>query len=108
MEMKNLFECCGLAGTPHNSCMIYDAPNLKVLNVKLDRGQHLLLYSDRMEGTLSLVAMEGHGEFIDFESRRTVLKAGDIVISQVGEPHGLTAKTDLRLLVTFTPRISRP
>ena len=32
-------------------------------------------------------------------------KAGDVVISEIAEPHGLRAKTDLRLLVTIAPPI---
>lgn len=67
-----------------------------------------LLHLDCMRGTLSLAAMEGRGELLDFDSRGPVLKAGGTLISQVGEPQGLTAKTDLRLLMTFTPRISHP
>lgn len=103
MEMKNLFEGCDGGGTPQNPCMIYDSPTVKVMNVKLDQGQHLLLYSERMEGTLSLVAMEGMGEFVGLEAKKILLKAGDIVISQMNEPHGLTASTDLRLLLTIIP-----
>ncbi|MBW2482196.1 MAG: cupin, partial [Deltaproteobacteria bacterium] len=32
-------------------------------------------------------------------------KAGDVAISEIAEPHGLRAKTDLRLLVTIAPPI---
>jgi hypothetical protein len=32
-------------------------------------------------------------------------KPGDVVISEIAEPHGLRAKTDLRLLVTIAPPI---
>jgi len=32
-------------------------------------------------------------------------KTGDVVISDIAEPHGLRAKTDLRLLVTIAPPI---
>ncbi|HBD06727.1 MAG TPA: cupin, partial [Syntrophobacteraceae bacterium] len=30
-------------------------------------------------------------------------RAGDIVISQMNEPHTLTARTDLRILLTIIP-----
>jgi hypothetical protein len=32
-------------------------------------------------------------------------KPGDVVISEIAEPHGLRAKTNLRLLVTIAPPI---
>jgi quercetin dioxygenase-like cupin family protein len=104
MELKNLFDCCdpGAPGeTSQAFCVIHDSPQMKVLNVKLFKGQHLLLYSDRMQGSLSLVAMEGHGELVDLEDGKFPLKTGDIVISQTDEPHSLTAGTDLRLLLTI-------
>jgi hypothetical protein len=103
MEMSNLFEGCNIGGVTQNSCMIYDSPTVKVLSVKLDEGQQLFLYSERVEGTVSLLAMEGYGELFGFEANNLQLRAGDIVISQMNEPHTLTARTDLRLLLTIIP-----
>jgi hypothetical protein len=103
MEMRNLFEGCSMGGATQNPCMIYDSPTMKVLNVKLDEGQQLFLDSERMDGTVSLLAMEGHGELFGFEEDNLQLKAGDIVISRMNEPHTLTARTALRLLLTIIP-----
>jgi len=45
------------------------------------------------------------GEFLGKDNATIPAKAGDVVISEISEPHGLRAKTDLRLLVTIAPPI---
>lgn len=103
MKLRNLFDCCDPGNVSETLCVIHDSPGMRVLNVNLLKGQHLLLYSDQIQGSLSLVAMEGYGEFVDLETGKSPFKTGDIVISQTDEPHSVTASTYLRLLVTIIP-----
>ncbi len=49
--------------------------------------------------------MEGEGEFLGKDGATIPAKAGDVVISDISEPHGLRARTNLRLLVTIAPPI---
>ena len=56
-------------------------------------------------GALSLVILEGEGEFLGEGDATIPAKPGDVVISEIAEPHGLRAKTNLRLLVTIAPPI---
>jgi len=58
-----------------------------------------------VEGQLSLVILEGEGEFLGKDGARLPAKAGDVVVCDIAEPHGLRATTDLRLLVTIAPPI---
>ena len=51
------------------------------------------------------MVIEGEGEFLGKDNAAIPAKAGDVVISDIAEPHGLRAKTDLRLLVTIAPPI---
>jgi quercetin dioxygenase-like cupin family protein len=83
---------------------VYVSPSLQVLNFKFDPGQRLLMYSDHVQGEMSLVVIEGYGEFMGEEARRYPLQRGDVIISVLGEPHTFLATTSMRLLITITPR----
>jgi len=83
---------------------VYESACLKILNFRFDPGQSLLMYSDEMQGEMSLVVIDGHGEFMGEEARRYPLNRGDVIVSLMGEPHSFLATTTLRLLVTITPR----
>ena len=61
------------------------------------------MHSHDIEGQLSLVIIEGEGEFLGKDGASFPAKPGDVVISDIAEPHGLRARTDLRLLVTIAP-----
>ena len=63
------------------------------------------MHSHDIDGQLSLVIIEGEGEFLGKDDTTLPAKTGDVVISDIAEPHGLRAKTDLRLLVTIAPPI---
>jgi hypothetical protein len=83
---------------------VYESPCLKILNLRFDPGQSLLMYSDQIQGDMSLVVIDGQGEFMGEEARRYPLNRGDVIVSLMGEPYTFLAKTTLRLLVTITLR----
>lgn len=82
---------------------VYESPCLKILNFRFDLGQSLLLYSEEMQGKVSMIVIEGHGEFVGEEARRYHIERGDVVVSEMSEPQSLLATTELRLLVAITP-----
>jgi quercetin dioxygenase-like cupin family protein len=101
MQRTNLFDTPRQwDGMPDNGS-IYDSPSLKILTCRIDPGQSLLMRSDEMRGKVSLVVIEGYGEWVVDEAGRHLIQAGDIVISEFSESHRLLALTDLRLLVTI-------
>ena len=55
---------------------------------------------------MSILVLEGEGEFLGRDAALPA-KAGDILISEIAEPHGIRAKTRLRVLVT-SRRLSDP
>lgn len=63
------------------------------------------MHSHDIEGEVSLTVIEGEGEFLGKDGASIPARAGDVLVSEIAEPHGLRAKTDLLLLVTIAPPI---
>jgi quercetin dioxygenase-like cupin family protein len=105
MEKINLYEASGFDDTAFKRLLIHDSPYFKILNFNFKAGQELPVHSHDIEGQVSLVIIEGEGEFLGRNGASLPAKAGDVLISDISEPHGLKAKTDLRLLVTIAPPI---
>lgn len=85
--------------------LVHDSPYFKILNFNFKAGQELPVHSHDIEGQVSLVILEGEGEFVGKDGATMPARVGDVVVSEISEPHGLRAKTDLRLLVTIAPPI---
>ena len=85
--------------------LVHDSPYFKILNFNFKAGQELPVHAHDIEGQVSLVVLEGEGEFVGKDGVTVPARAGDVVVSEISEPHGLRAKTDLRLLVTIAPPI---
>jgi len=85
--------------------LVHDSPYFKVLNFNFRAGQELPIHSHDIEGQLSIAVLEGEGEFLGKEGASLPANPGDVLISDISEPHGVRAKTDLRVLVTIAPPI---
>ena len=105
MKQLNLYEENDFSEKAFKKLLVHDSPYFKIINFNFKAGQELPVHSHDIEGQLSLVIMEGEGEFLGKDEATLPAKAGDVVISDIAEPHGLKAKTDLRLLVTIAPPI---
>ena len=105
MEKINFYEANDFSDKAFKRLLIHDSPYFKILNFNFKAGQELPVHSHDIEGQLSLVIIEGEGEFLGKDGASLPAKAGDVLISDISEPHGLKAKTDLRLLVTIAPPI---
>lgn len=84
--------------------LVHDSAYFKILNFNFKAGQELPIHSHDVEGQLSILVLEGHGEFLGKES---VIPAapGDVLISDISEPHGVRATQDMRVVVTIAPPI---
>jgi len=60
------------------------------------------MYFDQMQGEMSLIVIEGRGNLWGRKPAASV-KRGDVIVSEMSEPHTFQATTTLRLLVTITP-----
>ena len=105
MKKLNLYEENDFSEKAFKKLLVYDSPYFKILNFNFKAGQELPVHNHDIEGQLSLVIIEGEGESLGQDDTTLPAKAGDVVISEIAEPHGLRAKTDLRLLVTIAPPI---
>lgn len=105
MKRINLYEANGFGENSFKNFLVHDSPNFKILNFNFRAGQELPVHSHDIEGEVSLVILEGEGEFLGKDGATLPARAGDVLVSDIAEPHGLRAKTDLRLLVTIAPPI---
>jgi len=84
--------------------LVHDSPYFKILNFNFKAGQELPIHSHDIEGQVSIAVLEGEGEFLGKDTSLPA-KKGDVLISEIAEPHGIRAKTDMRVLVTIAPPI---
>jgi quercetin dioxygenase-like cupin family protein len=105
MKQINLFEANDFADKGMKSLLVHDSPYFKILNFNFKPGQELPVHSHDIEGQLSLVILEGSGTFLGKDGASVPGKTGDVVISEIAEPHGFRATTNVRLLVTIAPPI---
>lgn len=87
---------------PHRE-LLYDSPNLRVLAFNFEPGQQLPVHSHEAEADVTLMILEGEGEFLGTHAMPA--RAGMMQIMPVKEPHGLKAATRLRLLVFIAPTL---
>ena len=106
MKRINLYEENDFSEKAFSKFLVHDSAYFKIINFNFKAGQELPVHSHEIEGQLSLVILEGEGEFLGKDDTTIPAKSGDVAISDISEPHGLRAITDLRLLVTIAPRFS--
>ena len=85
--------------------LVHDSPYFKILNFNFLAGQELPIHSHDIEGQLSITVLEGEGKFLAKDGATLPARPGDVLISDISEPHGVRATTDLRVLVTIAPPI---
>jgi hypothetical protein len=61
------------------------------------------VHSHDTEGQLSILVVEGEGEFLAEGDAAIPAAVGDLLVSEIAEPHGVRARTDMRILVTIAP-----
>lgn len=85
--------------------LVEDSPNFKIINFNLDEGVTFPVHSHDLDGELSIQVLEGEGHFLGDNNSEIPAKKGDILISQIREPHGVRASSKMRILVTIAPPI---
>ncbi|MBC8316355.1 MAG: ectoine synthase [Desulfobulbaceae bacterium] len=87
------------------SLVLHDSEHFKILNFNLVAGALFPVHSHDIEGQLSILVIEGEGEFLGDDDAVIPAKLGDMLIADIAEPHGVRAKTDMRIVVTIAPPI---
>lgn len=85
--------------------LVHESPHFKIINFNFKAGQTLPVHSHDIEGQLSILVVEGEGEFLAGNDKSMPARTGDLLISDIAEPHGIRAATDMRVLVTIAPPI---
>lgn len=85
--------------------LVEDSEFFKIVNFNLDTGVTFPIHSHDLDGDLSIQVLEGEGFFLGEGGTEVPAKAGDILISQIREPHGVRAASKMRILVTIAPPI---
>ncbi|MBT8361404.1 MAG: cupin [Deltaproteobacteria bacterium] len=85
--------------------LVQDSPYFKIINFNLEAGVTFPVHSHDLDGDLSIQVLEGSGFFLGDQGAETPAGKGDILISQIREPHGVRAEKDMRILVTIAPPI---
>ncbi|MBI4793535.1 MAG: cupin [Deltaproteobacteria bacterium] len=85
--------------------LVHDSPYFKIINFNIKAGQTFPVHSHQIEGQLSILVVAGTGEFLGKDNSAMPANPGDMLISDISEPHGARAITDMRILVTIAPPI---
>jgi quercetin dioxygenase-like cupin family protein len=88
-----------------SSFLVHESPHMKVINFNFKAGQELPIHSHAIDGELSIAVLEGHGEFLGKDNAVLAANTGDVLVSDISEPHGIRARSDMRVLVTIAPPI---
>ena len=105
MKKVSMFEENSFKDSGLSRLLVHDSLYFKILNFNFKAGQELPLHSHDIEGEVSIAVLEGKGEFLADNAETLPAEPGDVLISEISEPHGLRAKSDMRVLVTIAPPI---
>ena len=83
--------------------LLHDAPYFRILNFNLQAGQIFPVHHHPAEGQVSIHVIDGTGQFLGENGAAIPAVAGDILVCDISEPHGVKADTDMRILVTIAP-----
>lgn len=85
--------------------VIHDSEFFKIINFNIAAGRIFPVHSHDLDGQVSIHVIDGSGEFLGDDDITIPAKTGDILVSDIREPHGVKAETDMRIVVTIAPPI---
>ncbi len=90
-------------GAVNRFILVQDSEFFKIVNVNIEAGVTIPVHSRDIDGDLSMQVVEGNGYFFGEGDAKIPAKKGDILISEIREPHGVKAETNMRIVVTIAP-----
>ncbi len=88
---------------PYND-VIHDMYTFRMILFNFEPGQELPVHHHPADSEVAIQVLEGEGAFTGAE-QEIPARPGSLLICKVSEPHGVRAKTRMRVLVTIAPRI---
>lgn len=104
MKLVDMYKENGFNDLHMSRLLVHDSPYFKILNFNFKAGQQLPIHHHELEGQVSIAILDGEGEFLGKDATLPA-KKGDVLISDISEPHGIKANSDMRVLVTIAPPI---
>jgi quercetin dioxygenase-like cupin family protein len=83
---------------------VHDSPNMRLILFCFEEGQELPVHSHDVESEVFLFVVDGEGFFTGGSEDVPAVK-GSLLISPVSEPHGIKARTRMKVLVGIVPPI---
>lgn len=85
--------------------LLHDSPYFRILNFNLAAGQLFPVHRHPADGQLSIHVLEGKGFFLGADDVEMAAEAGDVLVCDISEKHGVRAaeESDMRILVTIAP-----
>jgi len=85
--------------------LLHDSPYFRILNFNLAPGQLFPVHKHPAEGQVSIQCIEGKGFFLGGDGVEIEAEAGDLLVSDISEKHGVRAadNCEMRILVTIAP-----
>lgn len=83
--------------------LLHDSPYFRILNFNLAAGQLFPVHRHPADGQVSIHVVEGKGFFLGDKDVEIAAETGDILVTDINDPHGVRAETDMRILVTIAP-----
>jgi quercetin dioxygenase-like cupin family protein len=105
MKKIQLYEESDFSPLSMKRFLVHDSPYFKILNFNFKAGQELPIHSHDIEGQVSIVVLEGEGAFLGKDEAVLPAAPGDVLVCDISEPHGVRAKSDMRVVVTIAPPI---
>jgi quercetin dioxygenase-like cupin family protein len=106
MKVKKLSETNEFTpGAMKRFFLVEDSEFFKIINFNLEAGVTFPVHSHDLDGELSIQVVEGNGYFLGEGDVKIPAEKGDILISEIREPHGVKAETNMRIVVTIAPPI---
>jgi quercetin dioxygenase-like cupin family protein len=105
MKTLNLYQESGFNDLAMKKFLVHDSPYFKILSFNFQPGQELPVHSHDVEGQLSILVLEGEGELLGADGAALPAKAGDVLVADIAEAHGIRATSQMRVVVTIAPPI---
>lgn len=105
MQRISLTEALDYRESGFHKFLVHESENFKIINFNFKAGQSLPIHSHDLDGELSILVVAGRGEFLADAGVVLPAETGDVLISEIREPHGVRAITDMSILVTIAPPI---
>jgi quercetin dioxygenase-like cupin family protein len=105
MKKINLYQENDFKDLSMSRLLVHDSAYFKILNFNFKAGQSLPIHSHDIEGQVSIAVLEGKGEFLGKDGATIPAEPGDVLVSDISEPHGIRAESNMRVLVTIAPPI---